>query len=175
MEHRHGVVGAESRRDGRLHDQHTRSKLARHAHHRRTFGHRRSALARHESRFAEHQQRGAPIKSVVMVLAGAIVLGGLACAQTSDRGYVEGVAQSAFGNVTSQSYGVECGATIRPTLQVYGEFGQIRDVADTAFTTNASTIASALAQVQSAAVGFTAKRPVLFGGGGIKFRPVTTM
>src|SRR5262249_428700 len=95
--------------------------------------------------------------------------------QTSDRGYVEGVAQSAFGNVTSQSYGVEFGATIRPTLQVYGEFGQIRDVADTAFTTNPSTIASALAQVQSAAVGFPARGALLFGGGGIKFRPATTM
>jgi opacity protein-like surface antigen len=115
------------------------------------------------------------MKPLLMAIASATMLAGVAQAQTPDRGDIEGFAQSAFGNVTSQSYGVEFGATIKPTLQVYGEFGQIRDVADTTFTTSASTIANALAQVQSAAVGFTAKRPVVFGTGGIKYRPATTM
>jgi opacity protein-like surface antigen len=77
--------------------------------------------------------------------------------------------------VTSQSYGVEFGVTIAPTLQVYGEFGQIRDVADSTFTTSASTITNGLAQVQPAAVGVTAKRPVLFGTGGIKYRPASSL
>jgi opacity protein-like surface antigen len=123
------------------------------------------------------------MKSLLTVIA-AIVLGGVARAQTratsaplqpaADRGYVEGVAQSAFGNVTTQSYGVELGATLRPDLQVFGEFGQIRDVADTTFTHGASSIASGLALVQPAAVGFSAKRPVLFGAGGVKYRPWST-
>ena len=47
----------------------------------------------------------------------------------ADHGYVEGVIQSAFGNVTSQSYGAEVGFTVRPNLQVFGEVGRVRDVA----------------------------------------------
>ena len=49
----------------------------------------------------------------------------------ADRGYVEGVAESAFGNVTSQSFGAEVGVTVRPDLQVFGSFGHVRDVATT--------------------------------------------
>jgi opacity protein-like surface antigen len=132
--------------------------------------------------------RSVAMKSCVRVIAAALVLNGVARAQTAatpattasgrpaaDRGYVEGVAQSAFGNVTTQSYGVEFGATMRPSLQVFGEFGQTRDVADTAFTNGAGAIASALARVQPAAVGVSAKRPVLFGGGGVKYRPATAL
>ena len=37
--------------------------------------------------------------------------------------------QSAFGNVTSQSYGGEVGVTVRPKLQVFVEGGMVRDVA----------------------------------------------
>src|SRR4030095_2158365 len=109
MEHRDGVVGAEGRRNGRLHDQHAGAELARHAHHRRAFGYRPAAVARHQSRIAEHW-RGTPMRSLLIVGASGLVVGGVASAQTTDRGYVEGVAQSAFGNVTSQSYGVEFGA-----------------------------------------------------------------
>jgi len=123
----------------------------------------------------------------MMVAAAALASSGVAHAQTpaprntpaaappSDRGYVEGVAQSAFGNVTSQSYGVEFGYTIRRDLQIYGEVGRIRDVADDTFTGDAAAIANALTQVQPAAVGFTARRPVTFFGGGIKYRPATNL
>ena len=51
-------------------------------------------------------------------------------AAAADRGYVEAVAQSAFGNVTSQSFGAEIGVTVRPELQVFGSFGNVRDVVD---------------------------------------------
>jgi len=129
------------------------------------------------------------MKSTLGVIVAVIVSTGVAAAQTPapraapapapasapDRGYVEGVAQSAFGNVTSQSYGVEFGYTVRPTFQVFGELGKIRDVADDAFTSGASTIAGGLSLVQPAAVGFTARRPVTFAGGGIKYRPATAM
>jgi len=98
-----------------------------------------------------------------------------AAAPATDRGYVEGVAQSAFGNVTSQSYGVEFGYTIRRDLQIYGEVGRIRDVADDVYTGDAAAIANALSRLQPAAVAFTARRPVTFFGGGIKYRPATNL
>jgi len=123
------------------------------------------------------------MKALLPFIVGAIVSSGVAYGQTpapsptpaTDRGYVEGVAQSAFGNVTTQSYGVEFGYTVRRDLQVFGEFGKIRDVAGTTFTGDASTIANALSQVQPAAVGFTARRPVIFFAGGIKYRPPSTL
>jgi len=103
--------------------------------------------------------------------AAAVVFGGVAHAQTtatSERGYVEGVAQSAFGNVTTQSYGAEVGVTVAPNVQVFGEFGQIKTVASAEFTAAANKIAVGLAPpVQPAAVGFTAKQPVTFFGGGV--------
>jgi opacity protein-like surface antigen len=118
-------------------------------------------------------------------MSGAIVLSGVADAQTRtaaappspavEKGYVEGVAQSAFGNVTTQSYGVELGATVRHDLQVFAEFGRIKNVADTTFTGGAGAIANALAQLQPAAVGFSARRPVIFFAGGVKYRPPTTL
>jgi len=121
--------------------------------------------------------------SRAIVAAVAIASNGVASAQTpapasapaTDRGYVEGVAQSAFGNVTSQSYGVEFGYTLRRDLQVYGEVGKIRDVADDVFTGDAAAIANALSSLQPAAVGFSARRPVTFFGGGIKYRPAVNL
>jgi len=125
------------------------------------------------------------MRSLLVLMSGAIVLSGVADAQTRttaappspavEKGYVEGVAQSAFGNVTTQSYGVELGATVRPDLQVFAEFGKIKDVADTTFTGGASTIASALSRLQPAAVGFSARRPVIFVAGGVKYRPPTML
>src|SRR3989442_5454194 len=119
--------------------------------------------------------------SLLVLMRGWIVLSGVADAQMPttaappspavEKGYVEGVAQSAFGNVTTQSYGVELGATVRPDLQVFAEFGKIKDVADTTFTGGASTIASALSRLQPAAVGFSARAPVIFLARGIKNLP----
>jgi len=101
-----------------------------------------------------------------------------ASAQTvaTDRGYVEAVAQSAFGNVTSQSFGGEVGITVTATLQVFGSFGRIRDVATTEIGTSAQTIALALAQLQPGAVSYSVKEPVTFFVGGVRYRiPTTTM
>jgi opacity protein-like surface antigen len=110
-----------------------------------------------------------------LALAAVAMVGGVAHAQTRtpaavDKGYVEGVAQSAFGNVTTQSYGAEVGVTVAPNVQVFGEFGRIKTVASTEFTAAASKIAIGLAPpVQPAAVGFTAKQPVTFFGAGAKY------
>lgn len=116
--------------------------------------------------------------SLALVLAAAF-LGGTANAQTAAalpssaepaRGYVEVVAQSAFGNVTSQSYGAEVGATVWKAtgLQVFGEFGQIRNVATSDLGVNAAVIAGFLSQVQSN-VSFSVKEPVSFFAAGVKY------
>jgi len=108
------------------------------------------------------------MRSLVMVIIGALVSGGVAHAQTADKGYAEVVAQSAFGNVTSQSYGVELGVTVAPQVQVFVEAGQTRNVATAALGTAAQAIAGGLALTQ-ANVGFGVKEPVTFGAAGIRF------
>lgn len=111
--------------------------------------------------------------SLVMAM-GMLTAASNVNAQTStaepDRGYVEAVAQSAFGNVTSQSFGAEVGVTVRPELQLFGSFGKIRDVATTEIGTSAQTIALALAQLQPGAVSYSVKEPVTFLLGGVRYR-----
>lgn len=85
------------------------------------------------------------------------------------RGYVEGVAQSAFGNVTSQSYGAEFGATVATNLQLFVEGGRIRNVATPEISAGAQKIAAALAQLQTAAVTYSVKEPVSFGVAGVRY------
>jgi opacity protein-like surface antigen len=119
------------------------------------------------------------MKSVLALMVSAIVLGGVAQAQTTagggggaaepGTGYVEGVAQSAFGNVTSQSYGAEVGYTIATGLQVFVEAGRIRDVASPDLGINALTISGALTLAQSNSVSYTVKEPVTFGVAGLKY------
>jgi opacity protein-like surface antigen len=92
-----------------------------------------------------------------------------------DHGYVEAVAQSAFGNVTSQSFGAEVGVTVRPALQVFGSFGKVRDAATTEIGASAQTIALALAQVQTGVVSYSVKEPVTFFVGGVRYRIPSTM
>lgn len=97
-------------------------------------------------------------------------------AAAPDHGYVEAVAQSAFGNVTSQSFGAEAGVTVLPSLQVFGSFGKVRDVATTEIGVSAQTIALALAQLQTGAVSYSVKEPVTFFVGGVRYRiPSTSM
>jgi len=111
-----------------------------------------------------------------VVVAGTIVLSGVSGAQTLSgrgsnepgRGYAEGVAQSAFGNVTSQSYGAEIGFAVASGLQIFVEGGQTRDVATTALGSEARLIANALGQAQ-AAVTYRVKQPVTFGAAGLKY------
>jgi opacity protein-like surface antigen len=113
-------------------------------------------------------------------LAGVLLLVTTAAAAQApggpDRGYVEGVLQSAFGNVTSQSFGAEVGVTVQPNVQVFGSFGRVRDVATSEIGTSAQTVAQALAQLQTGAVSYSVKEPVTFFVGGVRYRfPTTTM
>jgi opacity protein-like surface antigen len=106
---------------------------------------------------------------MVFLAAAAAARAQTAAPTAPTRGYVEGVAQSAFGNVTSQSYGVEFGANVSTNLQVFVEGGQLKDVASSQLGTDAQTIAAALADRQPAAVTFSVKQPVTFGIAGIRY------
>jgi opacity protein-like surface antigen len=117
------------------------------------------------------------MRSVLFALTiGAVAISGVASAQTSSRsgsnepgkGYVEGVAQAAFGNVTSQSYGAEIGVTVWQNVQVFVEGGMIRDVASAEIGTAAQKIAGFLTQSQTGAVSYSVKQPVTFGVAGIR-------
>ena len=111
------------------------------------------------------------LMTAMFALAGGVASaqGGASFRPAADTGYVEGVAQSAFGNVTSQSYGAELGFTVLPALQVFVEGGRIRDVAPPALGVAAQTIAGALTQIQSGVVGYSVKEPATFGVVGLKY------
>jgi opacity protein-like surface antigen len=106
--------------------------------------------------------------AVLLALAWVASAQTPASASDADHGYVEGVIQSAFGNVTSQSFGVELGFTLMPNIQVFGEVGRVRDAATSSIGAAAQTIAGALSQTQ-ANVAFQVKEPVTFGVAGLKF------
>ena len=121
------------------------------------------------------------MRVVVAVLASMLLAGDVraqasaptGAAVPSNKGYVEAVAQSAFSNVTSQSYGVELGITIVPNLQIFVEAGQTGNAATRELGANAQLIAGGLSQSQSN-VAFSVKAPVAFGVAGVKFMiPVT--
>lgn len=107
----------------------------------------------------------------VMAILATLACSGVASAQSTPptRGYVEGVAESAFGNVTSQSFGGEVGVTVRPGLQVFVDAGQVRDVATSDLGINAQMIAGYLAQSHGG-VTFGVKEPVTFGTAGVRYR-----
>lgn len=83
--------------------------------------------------------------------------------------YVEGFAQSAFGNVTSQAFGGEAGMRVKPRLHVFVEAALARDTAPKSFGAAAQLIAGYLTQVQPSAVGFSVRQPVRFLVGGVRY------
>ena len=115
------------------------------------------------------------MRSFVMLILGTLALSNVAHAQSAtppageaSKGYVEGVAQSAFGNVTSQSFGLELGFTIAPKIQVFVDAGYVRDTTPSDMGVSAQVIAGFLSQTQSN-VTYSAKEPVTFGLGGIRY------
>src|ERR1700719_126875 len=111
------------------------------------------------------------MRSFVILVLGTLALSSGANAQSPapapapapSKGYVEGVAQSSFGAVTSQSYGGEFGVTIIPGLQVFVDAGRVRNAAPSGLGVSAAAIANAI-QTQ-----FTAKEPITFGVAGVRF------
>jgi opacity protein-like surface antigen len=124
------------------------------------------------------------MRVLVMVVTIAAALSGIAHAQAppaapptvEDNGYVEAFAQSAFGNVTSQAYGGEVGYTVRKNLQVFVEFGQVKNAAPPELGAAATLIAGflRLQTPSNVAVSYSVKEPVTFMAGGVKYMiPIT--
>jgi opacity protein-like surface antigen len=111
------------------------------------------------------------MKLLVAGLIGMLALSGVADAQPAPEtsGYAEAVAQSAFGNVTSQSFGLEAGWALDPRLSVFAEIGSTRDTAPDSIGPAAQKIAQYLAQRQAGAVDFSVKQPVFFFGVGARY------
>src|SRR5262249_307433 len=112
------------------------------------------------------------MKLIVAGLVGMLAVSGVAYAQTASSestGFIEGVAQSAFGNVTSQSFGIEGGVVVAPRITVIAELGLVRDSAPKALGTTAQVIAASLTTIQSAAVTYSVKQPVGFGQIGVRY------
>lgn len=112
------------------------------------------------------------MRSIVAFFVGSLMVGSAAAAQAqapaADRGYAEFVAQSAFGNVTSQSFGGEIGVTIADNVQIFVEGGRARDVSPSDLGVAAQRIAVALAQTTSG-VTFRVKEPATFGLAGVRY------
>jgi opacity protein-like surface antigen len=111
------------------------------------------------------------MRSFVILTVGMLAFGGVADAQSAapGKGYVEGVAQSAFGNVMSQSYGAEGGFAVTPGLWIFLEGGRIRDIATAAIGTAAQKIAGSLTETQPLAVAYHVKEPATFAAVGLKY------
>lgn len=107
---------------------------------------------------------------VWMALArGAYAQSPAATSTASSKGYVEAVAQSAFSNVTSQSFGGELGVTLGDGLQLFVEGGMIRDAATSDISSGATQVALALGALQPAGVSYAVKEPVSFGVAGLRY------
>jgi len=125
------------------------------------------------------------MRSSVILAGAALALsmsGGVAYAQSpaapppaANRGYVEGVAQSAFGNVTSQSFGVEFGISVGSDMHVFVDVGHARDTAPAELGAAAQLMAGALSLSQGRNdVTFAGKQPVTFGLAGVRYRFATS-
>ncbi len=109
--------------------------------------------------------------TVVVAGMAVVLLSNVAQGQTSaaDRfsGFAGIVAQSAFGNVTSQSFGVEGGYALTPRVVIFGEGGRVMDAAPPSVGIGAQSIANFLAATH-ANVGYSSKEPVTFLAAGVK-------
>jgi opacity protein-like surface antigen len=109
---------------------------------------------------------------------GAIGIAALLCldpiaaraqsAPAPDRGYALGVAQSSFGNVTTQSYGGEVGLGVRPSLAIFIDAGLVRNAAPDSLTARAQTIAAGIAAT-AGSVDAQVRMPVGFGVAGVTY------
>jgi opacity protein-like surface antigen len=112
------------------------------------------------------------MKLMVAGLVGMMAMSSVAFAQPASgesKGFIEGVAQSAFGNVTSQSFGVEGGVAFAPRIEVIAEFGVVRDSSPKSLGVSAQVIASGLADAQGTTVSYSVKQPIGFGQIGIRY------
>ena len=89
-----------------------------------------------------------------------------AAAAGPETGYLEGVAQSAFGHVTSQSYGIEAGYVVEPQVDIFFEVGRVTDASTQGIEDSAQVITNALA---GSGITATVREPVSFLAVGGKY------
>ena len=109
--------------------------------------------------------------TIAAAAIATIAVAGAASAQSAaprTTGYAEAVAQSAFGNVTSQSFGGEIGFNVQPDVQIFVDAGLVRDAAPSSLGTKAQNIAAGVAALAGGA-DFRVKQPVTFGVAGVKY------
>lgn len=119
---------------------------------------------------------GRCLKRSVGVAALGLVLATRAFAQPAQgpsQGYAEFVVQSAFGNVTSQSFGAEIGYAIKDDVLVFADVGLARDTASAALSAKAQAIAGGITAAAGTA-SYGVKQPVTFGVVGVKYLLPTT-
>jgi hypothetical protein len=115
------------------------------------------------------------VRCSIGCVAASIAIAVPAAAQTSatappTHGYVEAAAHSAFGNVTSQSYGGEFGwTTFTRNLQVFVEVGRVKNVATDSVGQAAQIVAAELANLQPAPVSVSVREPAAFAASGIRY------
>ena len=111
------------------------------------------------------------MRSCVILVLGMLAVSGAARAQSASppKAYIEGVAQSAFSNVTSQSYGAEGGLAMSPSWWLVVEGGLTRDVTTDAMSAAAQQIAASLSEAQPLPVTYHVKEPVTFVTFGLKY------
>lgn len=97
----------------------------------------------------------------------AVVTASVASAQTG-QSYAEAVAQSAFGNVTSQSFGGELGIAVTTRAQLFVDAGQTRDTSAADLGAGAQRVAGYLSQAHSG-VAYRTKQPVTFALAGLRY------
>ncbi|HEX4346065.1 MAG TPA: hypothetical protein VHZ73_00745, partial [Vicinamibacterales bacterium] len=83
--------------------------------------------------------------------------------------FVGGFAQSAFGNVTSQSFGAEAGVRLSPAIDLFVEGGRTLDAAPASMGAAAEIVT---VQIQRTApnASYTVKQPVDFVDAGVRYQ-----
>jgi opacity protein-like surface antigen len=111
---------------------------------------------------------GMALASVALATAAHAQAPAPATSAVPSNGYAEVVAQSAFGNVTSQSFGGEIGFNVTPDVEIFLDAGLVRDAAPSTLGANAQKIAAGVSALAGGA-DLHVKEPVTFGVAGVKF------
>jgi opacity protein-like surface antigen len=89
------------------------------------------------------------------------------------QSYAGIMAQSAFGNVTSQSFGLEGGYAVSPRVVIFAEGGRVFDAAPSSVGAGAQLIANFLNATHTS-VAYTVKEPITFFAVGAKLMVPTS-
>jgi opacity protein-like surface antigen len=108
------------------------------------------------------------VRLVIVVLILSVPLPALA----GDRGFVGGLGGVTFGTATSGSVAGSVGVSVSPYVQLFGEFGQMRNTLpsseNTTLQANAAAVASDLGSTSTPVI--LGNLPVFYGMGGVRLK-----